>query len=221
MGLKILPTGFGFKVFQNAPFYTTVQAIKIFVESLDKKDQQSCLKFYEQLKKETKALMQQFNAFSKTCQQRSEACKYWDGFIEFTPMFRNLISADTEGDWEGHLHAVQDILPVFCEADCINYLRYATWYLEKMRILDQEHQDIHTEFLAGNFVVQTSVGTFKAVSPDTDLEQTINRSQKSSRGIVGQTKTESYVSEWKLVYHEILAISNCYSDLTKSKTPGF
>ena len=50
------------------------------------------------------------------------------------------------------------------------------------------------------------------------LEQTINRSQRSAGGTVGQTKAELYVCEWELVYHEILTISNCYSDLTKSKT---
>ena len=72
----------------------------------------------------------------------------------------------------------------------INYLRYATWYLEKLQRQDQKHPDIHTKFLAGRFIVQTSVGTFKAVSPDMKLEQTVNRSQKSSDGIVGQTKTE-------------------------------
>ena len=65
--------------------------------------------------------------------------------------------------------------------------------------LDQEHPDIHTDFLSGKFVVQTSAGKFKAVSPDMKLEQTINCSQKSYGGIVGQTKTESYVSEWALV----------------------
>ena len=50
------------------------------------------------------------------------------------------------------------------------------------------------------------------------LEQTINISLKSSDGIVGQTKADFYVTEWELVYHEILAISNCYSDVTKSMT---
>ena len=93
-------------------------------------------------------------------------------------MLHNFISAGSEGDWEGHVHAIQDLLLVFCEAGCINYLRYATWYLEKMRRLDQEHPDIHTEFLAGKFVVQTSTGTFKAMFLDMKLEQTINRSQK-------------------------------------------
>ena len=49
------------------------------------------------------------------------------------------------------------------------------------------------------------------------LEQTIQRSKKSPGGIIGQTRKEAYISEWELVYHETLAISNCFASLTKSK----
>lgn len=87
-----------------------------------------------------------------------------------------------------------------------------------MRKLKNKHPDLHEEFSKGKFVVQTTKGAFKAVSPDMKLEQTINRSQKNSGGIIGQTKTSSHVSEWELVYHKILAISNCYNELTRSKT---
>ena len=40
-----------------------------------------------------------------------------------------LIASDRDGDWEGHLQAVQDLLPIFCESDSINDLRYdlGTW----------------------------------------------------------------------------------------------
>ena len=48
------------------------------------------------------------------------------------------------------------------------------------------------------------------------LEQTIQRSKKGTGGIIGQTKKESYVTEWELVYHEVLSISRCFADLTKS-----
>ena len=65
----------------------------------------------------------------------------------------------------------------FCEADCINYLQYITWYLEKFQRLDQEHPYIHTKFLAGKSVLQTSVCTFKELSPDMKLGQTIYRSK--------------------------------------------
>ena len=42
------------KVHHTNDFKNSVKAIKKLVESLDKKDWQSCLKLYEQLKKETK-----------------------------------------------------------------------------------------------------------------------------------------------------------------------
>ena len=45
------------------------------------------------------------------------------------------------------------------------------------------------------------------------LEQTINR---SSRGIIGHTKALEYVTEWQLIYHEVLDISNFMRSLTKS-----
>ena len=47
------------------------------------------------------------------------------------------------------------------------------------------------------------------------LEQTINGSQKSSGGIVGQTCILSF--RMGTSDHEILVISKCYSDTTKSK----
>ena len=85
-----------------------------------------------------------------------------------------------------------------------------------MRKLSDEYPEIYSQVMEGKFVVKTINGAFNSVSPDMKLEQTINRSQKSSRGIVGQRKKDSYVSEWELVYYEILAISNCYRNLTKS-----
>lgn len=93
-------------------------------------------------------------------------------------MLHNLISADREGKCDGHLQAIQDRLPFFCEADCINYLQYITWYLEKFQRLDQEHPYIYTKFLAGKSVLQTSVCTFKELSPDMKLGQTIYHSKK-------------------------------------------
>ena len=62
--------------------------------------------------------------------------------------------------------------------------------------------------MMGDFVVKTTQGKFNAVAPDMKLEQTINRSSKSSRGIIGNTKALDYVTEWQLIYHEILDISN-------------
>ena len=85
-----------------------------------------------------------------------------------------------------------------------------------MRKLPETHPQVYEQFLRGNFVVKTNPGTFNAVSPDMKLEQTIQRSQKSSKGVFSQTRQANYVSEWEVVYHEILAISNTLRYLIRS-----
>ena len=143
-------------------------------------------------------------------------CRYWEGLIENVAHLKALIAADRNGDWEAHLLAVQNLLPIFRESDSINYLRYATLYLEMMRRLPQDHPEIYEKFRTGHFVVNESQRAFNAVSNDMKLKQTIQRSQKSTSGIIGQTRQVSYVSEWEVVYHEILAISNAFRNLTHS-----
>ena len=64
--------------------------------------------------------------------------------------------------------------------------------------------------MKGYFAINESHRKFSDESPDMKLEQTIQRAQKSSSGIIGQTRRISYVSEWEVVYHEILAISNTF-----------
>ena len=116
----------------------SLQAIEDFCNCLEKKDKIKCMELYKDMIEKTKALTEQFESFSKACAEQSEMCKYWDGVVVLKSMLHNLIAADGEGDWEGHLQAVQDLLPVFHESDCTNYSRYATWYIEKMRKLKHE-----------------------------------------------------------------------------------
>ena len=66
-----------------------------------------------------------------------------------------------------------------------------------MRKLPETHRQVYEQFLRENFVVKTNPGTFNAVSPDMKLEQTIQRSQKSSKGVIDQTRQANYVSEWE------------------------
>ena len=62
--------------------------------------------------------------------------------------------------------------------------------------------------MKGDFVVKTSAGVFNAVSPDMKLEQTIQRSSKSRGGIIGEQRSLEFVTQWQLLYHEVLEISN-------------
>ena len=44
--------------------------------------------------------------------------------------------------------------------------------------------------------------------------QTINRSQKSPSGIIGNIKKEKFVAIWELIHHEMLPISNLFRELS-------
>ena len=86
-------------------------------------------------------------------------------------------------------------MPTFQQCDSINYLRYASLYLEKMGQLSDQFPRIYDHFKNGEFVVKGKPGTFNAVSPDMKLEQTIQRSKKSQSVIIGQTRQNNYVTE--------------------------
>ena len=46
------------------------------------------------------------------------------------------------------------------------------------------------------------------------LEQTIQRSKKSSGGVIGETSNKKFVIEWELAYREILSICNVFRNTT-------
>ena len=49
---------------------------------------------------------------------------------------------------------------------------------------------------------------------DMCLEQTINKSQKSSSGIIGNTKKKDFVAQWELIHHELLSVCNLHRKLS-------
>ena len=78
----------------------------------------------------------------------------------------------------------------------------------------------YASFLSGVFVVKRKNGRFNAVGADMALEQTIQRSAKSTRGKIGKTKSQEYVSEWALVGHETLSIANTFRSITRADRGG-
>ena len=71
--------------------------------------------------------------------------------------------ADRKADWEAHLLAIKNILPIFREFESINYLRYGSLYPENMRILPKEHQEIYRKSIQGHFEVKQRNVSLNAV----------------------------------------------------------
>ena len=99
-------------------------------------------------------------------------------------------------------------------------MRYNTFYFELLKGLKEKHRKLYDTFLAGDFVVKSNKGSFNAVAADLKLEQTIQRSAKSSKGIIGQSKAVDFVTEWALIYHEVLDIANVFRSVTAGDLGG-
>ena len=54
--------------------------------------------------------------------------------LKLTGLLNDVVAADREENWEGHLQVIQILLPFFMSGS-INYLWYGSRYLEKMRKL--------------------------------------------------------------------------------------
>lgn len=57
-----------------------------------------------------------------------------------------------------------------------------------MRWLEDEHPEVYQKYKAGHFIVRQTKRLFSAVSPDMKLEKNIQLSQRSCKGIIGQTR---------------------------------
>ena len=133
-------------------------------------------------------LFEDFEEFKRERKAESKTFFYWHRFIEMVRLAKDLVRADREGDWHLHLQSVEAVLPYF--AVSIHYLRWCSLYLEDMKKLPETAPVVHDNFMAGHFVVKRSSIPFSAVAADMCLEQTINRSSKSSGGNHWQYETE-------------------------------
>ena len=114
-----------------------------------------------------------------------------------------------------------DLLPLFAAFDSTNYLRWCSLYLEDMHKLEETAPTVHQAFVDGKFAVKRTPGSFIAVGGDMALEQTINKSQKSPAGIIGNSRKKRYVAKWEILYHEMLAISNLHRDISGSHSTNY
>ena len=199
---------------ENNSSESAKEQLNLLQEALASKSPDECKSNFEKCVNKISDLMKTFNEFAKIRKAISQICAYFEEILDIAKKIKNLIAADRNGDWEAHLQAVQELIPIFAECDSIHYFRYGSYHLEFMRKLPEKFPTIFNAFKAGMFVVSTSDRLFSAVSPDMKLEQTIQRSQKSMGGIISQTNQQNYVTEWEIVYHEILSISNVFKEIT-------
>ena len=122
-------------------------------ERLNAKDAENSIKSFRNIAANITPLILEFSEFLRKCEELSKLCKYWNGIVEMTNRLQNLVLADREGNWDNRIQAVSDLLPIFTEADRINYLHYASWYFESTRQLHINHPDVNKQFKANHMFV--------------------------------------------------------------------
>ncbi len=188
--------------------------LKQLKDMVGNKDQNGSKRLLSAFLQQSKGLIDDFISFKESKSHMSETFTYWDKIVNFVDLLKDLVRADREGNWQLHLHTVQQLLPLFAVCDRVNYLRWCSVYLEDMRKLPETAPGVHASFCAGKFVVKRTEGHFNAIGADMCLEQTINKSAKSAAGIIGKTKRKDFVAQWQLIYHEMIEVSNLHRELS-------
>lgn len=88
------------------------------------------------------------------------------------------------------------------------YSRYATIYYQDLIAMPIAHPKLYEQFKKGYFTFKRSNVPGTSVAPDMGLEQTANKSKKSSAGVIGSTSNENYVTVWDMTHHENLTVQN-------------
>ena len=156
------------------------------------KKSETSVELFNKYKNTLNSLKTEYDKVTVKCSENSEICRFFEVVAKGIRILKELIAADRNGDWLAHVQAVQDAMPLFQECDSVHYLRYGSFYLEQIRKLPNDYPDIYENFLKGHFAVKTNPGVFNAGSPDMKLEQTIQRSQKSSHGVISETRKVCY-----------------------------
>lgn len=178
---------------------------------LKTKNRDDCVSKFQSVLQTVNNLQNDFNDFLIECESKSELCQYFGIFLNIVNVIIQLITADRDGNWCLHVGAVRSSMCIFKEFDAINYLRYASFYLENIQILEAQYPSLYDRFRAGYFVVRDRKNAFfSAVAGDMKLEQSINRFSKGPGGhvVVGSSGDAAAVAEFELLYHEILSITN-------------
>ena len=102
---------------------------------------------------------------------------------------------------------MERMLPWFHAYDRVNYARHFTYCWAALNNLAETNLKMYAEFQEGNFAVKRTSRSFSMLPPDQVIEQTINKDQKASGGIIGYTTSTGSIQRWVFSSHVIAKIN--------------
>ena len=105
---------------------------------LQTKSRDKCVNVFESTLTMTAELKKEFESFLEEREAKSEVCQYLAVFQKIFKCIKNLVVADRDGNWFLHVDGVRLAMPIFRGFNAINYIRYGSFYLEKIQALQLE-----------------------------------------------------------------------------------
>ena len=72
------------------------KALKAFQIGLASKNAEESKSSYHVCLNQYQVIKQEFETFSKTCSERSQICRHWDGILTLIGLLKDLVAADRE-----------------------------------------------------------------------------------------------------------------------------
>ena len=198
--------------------YDVFKEIEVLQGHIKKK--QRCPEIFEGVLEKIGTLIADYEDFIRRAEEKSELCKYLGQFLKIVGIIKNNVAAEREGNWSLHVAVTGDSIPIFCEFDCLKYVKSGSWYFERIKALEITHPYIFRRFMLGQWSIRETPGWFKAVGADMRLEQSVQRVSKGPGGhfVVGATHKINVVSEFELIYHEIGSICTALNTVTSNQS---
>ena len=131
-----------------------------------------------------------------------EGCRtaqLWLQYMYTIEILKRFIASERTGNWNGHLCALQQMLPYFAATGHNLYLKSAYIYIQKMLDLANTDPDVYEAFCSGYHVIRRSDRYWAGLSSDLVIEQVLMRSVKSVGGMTrGRGMSDAQRARWLL-----------------------
>ncbi|KAH3888947.1 hypothetical protein DPMN_012992 [Dreissena polymorpha] len=112
-----------------------------------------CSEQFDVINRQMEQMHQDFLEFQKECEAKSELCQFFGVWLQLVSIVKNAEVSDREGNWSLHVATIEDSMQIFAGYDCINFLRYGSWYLAQIKIIKFTHPKLYWRFSIGQWVV--------------------------------------------------------------------
>ena len=143
-----------------------------------------------------------FAQWRQIMEESSVQFKYWSTVLELKLLLLAFVRSIRHGLFSLYVDCLQKLAGWFFVCDQTNYARWLPVHIRDMLALKENHPDVHSQFLAGNFAVNKSRRKFSAIAIDHCHGQ-LNAVIKGEGGAVGLTESDAALSRWAVTAPEI------------------